>query len=238
MTGQGDGVYQAVIPVSMISGINRFWYYLDARGRSAPGQAVPGIVQSRWYPVTVVEVGDGSSGGGAGEKSTVAPVLWWLLGGAAVAGGAVALEHHNDDGGGSPSPPPPAPANTGGGRDEEEEEEDEESPAPPAPAPCQPSGSASVSLASACQITPPIAVEVCSSCPNSLIEVTSSWGAVDRRSNYNNEGCGVESDAPFFLTQPPGVPSISVGQFTISVQVNGQLIGTYPWPDAGYFDCL
>ena len=81
-------------------------------------------------------------------------------------------------------------------------------------------------------------IEVCSSCPNSLIEVTSSWGAVDRRSNYNNEGCGVESDAPFFLTQPPGVPSISVGQFTISVQVNGQLIGTYPWPDAGYFDCL
>jgi hypothetical protein len=32
MTGEGNAVYKAIIPVSMVHGVSRFWYYIDAQG--------------------------------------------------------------------------------------------------------------------------------------------------------------------------------------------------------------
>lgn len=237
MAGQGDGTYQAIVPIALLRGLTRFWYYIDARGKTAPGQQEEGVAQTRWNPVTILDAASLEGGGGVGSKKALA----WLLAGAGAIGGAVLWENHND-GGGSGGPPPPPPiaplAPSDENEEQEEEEEDNDPPNEPIIPLCIPTGSASASPASACALTEPIYVEVCSSCSNSVIEVSGSWGAVENRSGYNNEGCGVEPDAPFVLSQPPGVPGISVGQFTITVRANGQILQTIPWPDSGYFDCL
>ncbi len=238
MTKNSDGLYQAVIPISLIRGINRFWYYLDARGKTTPDQAEEGVAQTRWYPVTIVDgaTEGGGSGGAAGSKKA----LYWLLGGAGAVGGAVLWENHNDDGPDHQKPPPmannPPPSNNSNNNDDDEEEEDDD-PAPPVTPPCIPTGDASASSASACDTNSPIAVYACSSCPDSLIEISASWGPVVVVNNYNG-GCVAEPDPAGYLPQPPNVPSISEGQFTITVRANGQLLGSIPWPDNGYFDCF
>lgn len=248
MEGKGDGTYQAVIPISLIRGINRFWYYIDARGKSTPDQAEEGVAQTRWYPVTIVDggansggaggaIGGGSAGGGGGGNNT----LLWILAGAGAVGGGVLLENHNDDGGsggGAPPPgnPPPVPSGNNDEDDEDEEEEASAPPEPPAPAPCIPTGSAYASSASACDTNSTIEIYVCSSCPDSFIEISASWGPSISFGGYNG-GCQSEPPPAADLPQPPGVPSVTVGQYSITVRANGVVIDTISWPDSGYSDC-
>lgn len=240
MVRQGDGTYQAIIPIALLRGINRFWYYIDAHGKTTPDQAEDGVAQTRWNPVTIVDAvtdGGGAGGGGAGGSKKA---LYWLLGGAGAAGGAVLLENHNDDGPDNQNPPPPAnnppPSNNSNNEDDEEEEEEDDS-TPPVNPPCIPTGDASATSASACDTNSPIGIFVCSSCPNSSLEISASWGPVAIVNNYNG-GCEAEPPTAAELPQPPGVPSISEGQFSITVRANGQILGTIPWPDDSYFDCF
>ena len=240
MQGNGDGTYQAVIPISLIRGINRFWYYIDARGKSTPDQAEEGVAQTRWYPVTIVD--GATEGGGAGGGGVSKKALYWLVGGAGAVGGAVLWENHNDNGGSGGGTPPPAgpPSNPPGNNDDEDEEEEEDSDSPDTPVtpPCIPTGSAEVSSASACDTNSSVDVYLCSSCPNSSIEISASWGPVVNISGYNNESCPPDSAPSASLPQPPNVPGVSVGQFSITVRANGVVIATIPWPDGSYFDCF
>lgn len=239
MTGKGDGSYEAVVPVSMIRGISRFWYYIDARGKTTPEQAEEGVAQTRWYPVTIIDAAQLEGGAGGSHKAA-----YWLLGAAGVAGGAVLWENHNDNGHGNNNPPPvvvPPPSSNNDEEDEEdaeEEEEDEGSPAPPVN-PCVPTGSAEATPASACDTNSLIGIYICSSCPDSTIEVSGSWGGSASISSYNNEGCGTDNPVAVELAQPPGAGlSAFPGDFTITVRANGTVISTIPWPDSSYRNCL
>lgn len=243
MTRQGDGTYQAIIPIALIRGINRFWYYIDARGMTTPDQAEEGVAQTRWNPVTIVDAVTDGGGAGGGRK-----VLYSIVGVAGVAGGAVLLEHHNDDGGsGGGTPPPTTTRKPGSNRnddDDDDDDDDKESNEQPVvieevppPSGCALTGNEgySVSPGTACDTVTPIDVYVCRTCPNSTIQVTASWGPVVGVAGWNDELC---ETVAVTLPQPPGVPSISVGQFSIEIRINGLLYTTVPWPDSSYLDCL
>lgn len=266
MERQGDGSYQAVIPIALVRGINRFWYYIDARGKTTPDQEEEGVAQTRWNPVNIVDAATdsgGAGGGGAGGGGKKA--LYWLLGGAGLVGGAVILENHNDNGGGgSGNPPPSTLSPTTNQRDDDEEEEEEEDedeetsrptptptpklknvkkedpnpiPVPPGPPPCVLTGQEGyfVPDGTACDTNELIGINVCRACPNALVEVITSWGAFASVAGWNDDSC---EGTAVSLPQPPGVPSVSVGQFSISIRLNGQLFTTVPWPGASYFDCF
>lgn len=101
MQGQGDALYKAVVPVSMVQGVSRFWYYIDTKGMGDEEQGDPGVAQTRWHPVNIIEHGELSEGAAGGGKKAV---LWLLAAGGA--GGAYAVyDHNNDDGDGDPPPP-------------------------------------------------------------------------------------------------------------------------------------
>lgn len=237
MAGQGDGVYSATIPVSMFAGITRFWYYVDARGKADPSQSDESVVQTRWYPVTILDAQEAEKGTGKEEDSFKRRAVFWVLGGAAaIAGGAAIYDHNHghSTGGGTteqpPTPPPaPAPADDSDEDDEEEEESDDDSsPEPPA---CVTSGTETVELANTlpCVSSQDIEIRVCNACPNAILTAAGSWGATDQFIGYNEEGCGTATPA-MTLAKPTTTVNYPVGYFTITVSANGQLIATIPWP--------
>lgn len=239
MTGKGDGTYEAVVPVSMVRGISRFWYYIDARGKTTPEQAEEGVAQTRWYPVTILDAAQMEGGAGGGHKAA-----YWLLGAAGAVGGAVLWENHNDNGHGNSTPPPevvPPPTNQDNDQDDEDEEDEEqedndETPNVPS---CIPTGSGSLTPASACDTNTPIGVYVCVSCPNAVLDVSGSWGGSAGVPSYNNEGCSELGPVAVQLAQPPGAGlSTLPGDYTITIRANGQVISTLPWPDSSYRNCL
>jgi len=239
MTGEGDAVYKAIVPVSMVQGVSRFWYYIDAQGMETEDQGAPGIAQTRWHPVNIIEHGEFSEGGAGGGKKAA-----YLLLGAAGAGGAYLIYDHNKDGdddGNNPPPPPPAPpANEDEEEDEDEDEDEDAAPVDQTPS-CIVTGSetASADPGTACDTGSDIGIYVCDACPGATISAEGDWSASDSLDNYNNEACPLNDASPaLFLPQPPNVPSVSEGQYTITVRANGQVIATIPWPGDSYFDCF
>ena len=238
MTGKGDGTYEAVVPVSMIRGISRFWYYIDARGKTTPEQAEEGVAQTRWYPVTILDAANLESGAGGSHKAA-----YWLLGAAGAVGGAVLWENHNDNGHGGTPPPPavvPPPSQTQDDEDDDQEEssDEQEDDTPEVPA-CIPTGSGSLTTASACDTNTPIGIYACVSCPDAVLEASGSWGGSASQTVYNNEGCSQLGAPALQLSQPPGAGlSTLPGDYTITIRANGQVIATLPWPDGSYRNCL
>ncbi len=93
-----------------------------------------------------------------------------------------------------------------------------------------------VSGGSACDTNAPIEVWICGTRQGVCVEAQGSWGATARVWGYDSGAC---SNAPALtLSQPPAVPGVAVGQFTITVRVNELVIAEFPWPDSGYFDCF
>lgn len=81
MTGNGDGVYQATIPISLGEGIPCFWCYIDPRGQTASGEER--VLQTGWKPADNIDHGLSEC---SGDQSG-----WHrLAGGAALIGGAIA----------------------------------------------------------------------------------------------------------------------------------------------------
>lgn len=234
MSGEGGGVYKGVVPVSMVQGISRFWYYIDAQGNETSDQEKPGVAQTRWHPVNIIDAGDAAGGAGGGAKKAA---LWLLAAGSA--GGAYAVYDHNqgdgDDEEDEVPPPPPPPDDEEDEEEEEEEEEEEQAPS------CIVTGgeSASAEDGTACDTASAIAIYVCGFCPGATLTAEGSWGASDSASGVSPISCD-DSEPPsvLSLTQPPGVPSVSEGDFTITVRANGQVIASIPWPGSSYFDCF
>lgn len=235
MDQKGDDLYEATVPVSMVEGIHRFWYYIDAQGKATPDQEKPGVAQTRWHPVNIIEYAD--TGGGAGGNKAA----YWLLGGLGAAGAYLVYDHNQDDGGGgngnNNQPPAGPPANGGGGGgggggDNGNGDDDDGTDT------CIATGAESASAApsSACN-EDPISIFVCNTCPNATIEAVGDWGASDSQSGYNGANCS--STGPAALTLPrPEDAEYGIGDFSISVFANGQLIGVISWPDESFFDCF
>ncbi len=241
MSGDGGGAYQAVVPVSMIQGLTRFWYYIDAKGRKGGEDTV---AQTVWSPVNIIEHAEmsgsgGAAAGGSGGEGGGAALggkkgLLWLARGAALVGGGVLLENHNDGGSGGGSPPAPTNSPPPRRDDDDDDDEDKPSPAPP----CVTTGGESFDLdsTSPCE-TIDINVYACGHCTNATIRVTTTWGADVSSSPQPARSCPTEI-VTLTVPKPIGFPA-GVGVETISVYANGVLIGSVPWPnETEYFDCL
>lgn len=242
MSDKGEGVYEATVPVSMFRGISRFWYYIDARGRTDAEQTEDGVAQTRWYPVTILD--GNASEGGAGGTTASRKTAYWLIGGAAAVAGAFVIDnnqgHGGGGGGGEPAAAIPAPVPSNQNDDEEEEEdEDEEDTQDSVPPPCVVTGSESVDLQNTLPcVSSDLEIRVCNTCSNTTLEASGSWGATDQVVGYNGEGCAPSDPAALILTKPGAVNYIP-GEFTITVTANGQTIATIPWPSAqDVQDCL
>ena len=240
MAGDGNGLYKATVPLSMIQGLTRFWYYIDVRGKKRGDDTT---VQTRWYPVNIIEHGEMSDGGGtagaggaeeggalAGKKG-----LLWLAGGAAVVAGGFAWEDHVNDtgsGGGPPPPPTNAPPQE---KKEEKKKDDDNNNTPP---PCITTGNEQVSLDN----TSPcgefdIQVFICGNCTNATFRATTTWGVDVSVAAQPAIACPPQS-AVLSFARPESFPT-GPGAHTINVYANGALIGSFPWPSEDeYFDCL
>jgi hypothetical protein len=217
MTPTAEGQFAGSAPVTFVEGVDRVWYYLEAR--AADGK----VTQSKWLPVDIVdalrkgaEAGAGAAameggGGGAGGLGGKA-----LLAGGLIAGGAVAaiLIAGDDDGDDEDSGGGELPATAG---------------APPLPV----TGKESVALAntSPCFGGPYLEIRVCGTADGALIRAEGSWGASMQRGGYDGEGCLPQSPPALILAKPDGFPN-APGSETIRIYANGVPIATLSWPSA------
>lgn len=239
MTGAGDGAYQASVPVSMVQGVTRFWYYIDARAATASGQE--SYIQTGWKPVNIISykqteqaagatggVVGGSEAGGKEDDDNDRPAWFWLAGGVAVAGGAVALGNNSDSDGGDEEPPagssaPPARSEGTGQKNRESK-----------PAPCSSAGRSDAALlgeTSPCAGSGALDVAVCGLCPGAVVSVVSSWGAIRQRTSEAEVPCDFSLVPTIKLPRPDYIPTSPESE-TISVFVNGALIKELRWPSA------
>lgn len=237
MTGKGGGVYQALIPVSMIEGVTRFWYYIDAQGQAMPDQDRAGVAQTRWHVVTIIEHAEMEEGGAGSSRA-----LYWTVGGLGAAAGAYFIVDHNrGDGDGeaaansSPSQSPTSSSH----KPTKKTRAGKEEPGTNAPS-CILTGSETVTVApsSGCDSTP-VEIRICNTCPDAAISATASWGAINFNDHYAGAGCAPTAPPALMLPRPSDDPlGINPGDYSIKVWVNDQLIATVPWPDAHYPDCF
>ncbi|HMP74942.1 MAG TPA: hypothetical protein PKE12_01480 [Kiritimatiellia bacterium] len=241
-TGEDGGVYQATIPFSMIQGVDRFWYFIDATATNLAGQQV--YLQSRWFPVQVIDSHaamllplDRAGGGG---QST------WLAAGVAIAGGALAFSSY-DGGSSGPSasgptagvsPPGTSPPGGGGGGRSGRgrgavlyhlwQQSGGESPG--GEETCNGvTGGEQVSLGNAwtCE-EGPIEIYVCGACPGASIRVTTSWGVDTTVPNVPFDACPTGPTPALTIPKnlEPGEPLSA----TITVYANGGVIAVIGWP--------
>lgn len=207
MKGEGNGLYEAAVPVSMIEGIPRFWYYIDVNGMTAQGEQTR--VQTSWHAVDIL---DPTRSEERGRASAAKGGYYWLAGGAAVLGGTFAV-HKNEHSHGEQLTPTAAPA-TSGTSDSGGVSSSPNPPSPPsggAPPPPSPLPSACVSTplvsfgnSSPCA-TGDLAVYVCGVCAGAGISVLTSWGEQASSVVTLENTCDV--DDPIWL--PIGKPSLT-----------------------------
>ena len=240
MTGKGDGLYQATVPVLLVQGITRFWYYIDTKGRTATGEE--SILQTGWKPVNIIQHGalekgaaaaagaaGGTSGGGGGNAG-----LYLIAGAVAVAGGVAIAENNSGSSGGRSGgkgevDPLGDPPGGGGGKKNVGSK----------PPPCKLSGNESANLfdTSPCGGFDSMKVAVCGFCPKASVSVVASWGPVRQRTFDQAIPCAAPNPPVFSLPFPDGFPSGPEVE-TISVIVNGVLIRLFRWPSVDeYYDC-
>jgi len=235
MGSSEDGIYSAILPVSMFRSVSVFWYAIDARNDLGHVGGTP------WMRVVIVDPLAEESGASAGAGAS-----WKKAGlvgaGLLAVGGTVAIianqDDDDDDGGESapvnqPPPPknnPPPPPSSGGGSE------------PPDLSVltnfiCQVTGneSATYENLSRCDGTDDILILVCNTCRNADIQAQSSWGEVSSITGYSNLGCN--TGAPRLrLPKPPGFPTPGTESFTVTV--NGVVIDTVVWPPLSDNDCF
>lgn len=240
MTSAGGGVYKATVPLSMLQGLVRFWYFIDARGTNADGDE--STAQTRWYPVNIIQHGEaGQGGGGAGAGAGGGSgggggnTLLWVAGGAAVVGGAVIVENNNDDGGsggdgGGNGGGTPADSPDGNGNGDENGDE-----------PCVNTGFEQAFLTDRefCFGGSPFRIFVCGTCPDSTIVVTATWGDSVVLTNVQELPCPPSKVPTVLLEKPDDYFPDGPNSETISVFVNGTLIQSFSWPSVDeYQNCL
>jgi len=213
MSASGNS-YSATIPVSMIEGVNVFWYSINVKDN------LERVSSTRWLRVIIAEGADSSGGGKAASN-----LKKWSWTGAALllgTGAGVLWEHHNDDGNDGPAPVEDTPAPSQGG-----------GPAKPA---CQSSGT--VNIVNTDPDCGPIAgrpraalatkieVSVCTDCNGGTVRVNTTWGGDEVViNNYDNSHCG---GSPILIDKPVG--SLPLNSEMIRVFVNGKKLAESPFP--------
>ena len=229
--GGSDGGFATDIPVSLIRGVNRFWYHIHA------ADAAGGIADTPWYPVNIIDganPGDGG-GGAAGAWTTRKTALvaggLLLLGG----GGAAIIAANDDDGhkqdapdtGGGAAPPPK--------KDNPKPDSSDHTSSPPPVTPCVVTGSEQAYLVSGTDnpfdAGTPLQFYVCGACTNASIHVVGSWGSENTVGPYNNASCDPGTTIP--LGKPRASPPAN--SQTIEIYSNGSLIFSMTWPSSDWF---
>lgn len=111
MRAAGNTAFEGLVPVSMLQGISRFWYYVE-------GVSKDGVTnQTPWYPVRVIQPDTLSAGLGAvaatGAESSPSLLSrpWTWAGIAVLAGGGAAIAaNQGGDGSGGSDEEAPAPS--------------------------------------------------------------------------------------------------------------------------------
>lgn len=227
MVGEANGLYKATVSVTLLQGLPRFWYYIDASGTDAESEVA--TAQTKWHPVNIIDSSQGSeqSGSSLGKKA-----LYWILGGAAVLGGAAIIEHNSDSGGdpgddASSSAPPP------GGSDGSRSSSQGNST-------CELTGNedAIISNTEVCFGSSDIDLFYCGICPDAVVTVVTSWGVVRQLKDAPPYPCPPINAVPIQLPKPDFFPEGPQSE-TINVFVNGTLIKQFKWPSASeYYICL
>lgn len=263
MKDEGNGRYKANIPVSMIEGLPRFWYYIDANGVSTNGE--PTRAQTSWH---VVHILDPIRPGGAALFPTTKSGFYWLAGGVAALGGALVIDNntHNHNA-------QPAGAQVSSDSQNEGASSPQRSRAPLSPSseePLQASSPSSPPTPSSCDLTPDVSfartspcdsadleVYVCGVCPGAGISVLTSWGEHDSALVSSEVVCDVNSPVKLTVAKPED-DSGEVGGFVsgrgrsrglqaalspesewIQVWVGSDLVEQIVWPSsAEYYDCI
>lgn len=228
MKDEGNGKYKAIVPVSMIQGLPRFWYYIDARGTVQDDEATR--AQTPWRMVTIVDpkriggfwpreaswLGAGLAALGGGflihdnshdhdtEQSnpSVSPVASGDGGGEGSNSGRSSPQRSRTSGSSTPQADPPAPSGTG---------------TPPATnsPPCTgTTGDEFVDFQNTSPCAPgDIQVRVCFTCPNAKIEVSTSWGPYVQTTASELLSCDYEPGATINIAKPvdPDIGGFAAG---------------------------
>ena len=225
--GSGDGGYATDIPVSLIRGVNRFWYHVHA------ADAAGGIADTPWYPVNIIDGADlgGESGAGAWTTRKTALVAGGLL---LLGGGGAAILAANDDDNEDPADagagtaPPPK-------KDDPKQDSSDHNSNPPPVTPCVVTGAEQAHLLSGTDnpfdAGTPLQFYVCDACTNASIRVVGSWGSENTVGPYNNASCDPGTTIP--LGKPRAAPPAN--SQTIEIYSNGTLIFSMTWPSSDWF---
>lgn len=217
MKDEGNGKYKAIVPVSMIQGLPRFWYYIDARGTVQDDEATR--AQTSWHMVTIV---DPKRIGGFWPREAS-----WLGAGLAALGGGFLIHdnsHDHDTKQSNPLVSPLASSDGGGEGSNSGRSSPQRSrtggaspPAEPDSPPAGPGDSSSPTNSPPCtgptdafvefRNTSPCAlgdieVRVCGSCSNANIEVSASWGPYVQTTASEIVSCDYEPGAIINITKP------------------------------------
>ena len=125
MRPAGGTAFEALVPVSMLHGVSRFWYYVEGVSKGGETNQTP------WFSVRVI---DAANSAGAAAAATEASSAWWANpyvwgAGALVVGGGAVIAANDSGGGGSDGPPPepvverPAPRRE---RDRDDDDDDDD----------------------------------------------------------------------------------------------------------------
>lgn len=262
MKDEGNGRYKANVPVSMIEGLSRFWYYIDADGLSTNGE--PTRVQTAWHVVNIL---DPNRPAGGALYPTKERGFFWLAGGVAAFGGALIVDNntHNHN-----AQPVGTSVSSSGGGDEGARprrsrnslppssgripQVDPPPPPPPPPSPCDLTPMVAFVNTSPCE-SGAIEVNVCGVCPGAGISVITSWGEHDSAIASSEVACGVNPSIKLTVKKPDD-GSGGVGGFSaegrrrrnlgstppesewIQVWVGSDLVKQIAWPSPSeYADC-
>lgn len=238
-------VFSLVLPVSMIKGVNVFWYAIDARddqGRiggtiwyrvviADPVRMGAGVYEKGGAAAAAAGAGGGAGGGGIGTAGLV-------VGGLLLGGGAAVIIADNDDD--DDDPPKVLPPEETGGRNDDDDNGGSSTP----PSCTGVTGSETVSYEnlSLCGsfdrgviAQDNIMILVCYTCPNATIEAVGTWDESDQISGFSNPSCSPTVPI-LLLPKPDGFPT--PGSETITVYANGIQIDQIVWPPLSDFDCF
>ncbi len=225
-----NDAYEAKVPASMIAGLPRFWYYVDARGTNEDGEET--MAQTRWHAVSILDpivaadlsqppkvaAAEGGSGSAFG----------WFIGGAAAVGAGFVIDHNQSGYHAAGERSAPDDTASGGRRrmvlDRNGHSADSPAPSvspPPPPAgggggggppspppPCGLTGleNAALGNTSACSGSGNLNVIVCGYCSGAEITVETSWGPSGNMTTSRRGGRGRTGLAPDDCN--PGAPPL------------------------------
>ncbi len=226
-----DGSYSATVPLPLIKGLARFWYYIDARGKNADGEPV--VAQTIWHVVTITDPANLSQGGAGGAEPQRVP-FYWFAGGAAAVGAGFAISHENrghSDASAQKNDSSQSQASTrhdNAQHSSRSKSSQNSSGGGGGGGGCVTTGSETIGLSfsSPCVGQEEIVIAISGFCPGANFTVSSTWGESASLAN----AAGPTATLNLLKPMPPGPPHPPANSETVTIRENGVVIHSFGWP--------